>query len=89
MSHPIPQAAKRPARTDLDRDIDRAVMAVARLTRRGTDPDELERARQAASALTLRRQLLRALDRVPALTAEQRADLSSLIWSHGSHEGQL
>ena len=88
MSHPIPQAATRPARTDLDRDIDRAVMTVARLTRRGTEPDELERARQAASALTLRRHVLRALDRAAPLTVELRADLTALIWQYGHHEGR-
>ncbi len=68
-----------PGKSQLDRDIDRQVMTLARLTRHAAPARELTAARQQLAGLVLRRHVTRALAKAGQLSPAQRAEAAELL----------
>ncbi len=68
-----------PGKSQLDRDIDRQVMTLARLTRHAAPARELTAARQQLAGLVLRRHVTRALATAGQLSPAQRAQVAAEI----------
>ena len=66
-------------KSELDRDIDRQVMTVARLTRQAAPARELTAARQQLAGLVLRRHVTRALAKAGQLSPDQRAQAAEIL----------
>ncbi len=66
-------------KSELDCNIERQVMAVARLVRNHAPEPQVEAARQALAGLVLRRHVERAMAKAGVLSAAQRAEAAAVI----------
>jgi hypothetical protein len=67
-------------KTQLDIDIDRQIMTVARLVRHNASPGEIDSARKQLAGMVLRRKIEKAMVRAGALSPTQRAEAAAVIF---------